>query len=161
MPYGLALERLAERWRSAWLNPAAPAFSECCTADVQYEDPVVREPLEGPAVLAGHAARLRDVFPDLRIEATAPAIGSAGFACLPWRLLGTQKGPLPTLPASDRFLVVHGVHYAELDGERIRRARGFFDLYDVGIQLGLLPARGGIGEATLMLLRGFGLRPRS
>ena len=40
----------------------------------------------------------------------------------------------------------------------MRRARGFFDLYDAATQLGLLPARGGIGESVLLLLRGFGLR---
>ena len=46
------------------------------------------------------------------------------------------------------------------DGE-VRRARGFFDLYDAATQLGLLPARGGLGETALLLLRGFGLKRRS
>ena len=42
----------------------------------------------------------------------------------------------------------------------MRRARGFFDLYDAATQLGLLPARGGMGETALLMLRGFGLRRR-
>jgi hypothetical protein len=42
----------------------------------------------------------------------------------------------------------------------VRRARGFFDLYDAATQLGLLPSRGGIGETALLVLRGFGLRRR-
>ena len=46
----------------------------------------------------------------------------------------------------------------ELTDGRVRRARGFFDLYDGAVQLGLLPQRGGLGEAALLLLRGFGLR---
>jgi hypothetical protein len=38
--------------------------------------------------------------------------------------------------------------------------RAFFDLYDAAVQLGVLPAHGGMGERALMLLRGFGLRAR-
>ena len=58
---------------------------------------------------------------------------------------------------TNRFLTVQGVHYAELADGRVRRARGFFDLHVVAVQLGYLPARGGMGEAVLMMLRGFGL----
>ena len=49
----------------------------------------------------------------------------------------------------------------ELEGGRVRRARGFFDLYDAATQLGLLPQRGSFTETALLLLRGFGLRPRA
>ena len=58
-------------------------------------------------------------------------------------------------------MTLHGVHYVELSDGAVRRARGFFDLYDAATQLGLLPARGGLGETALLLLRGFGLRRRS
>jgi hypothetical protein len=46
----------------------------------------------------------------------------------------------------------------ELTDYGIRRARGFYDLYEAATQLGLLPRRGGLGESVLLLLRGFGLR---
>jgi hypothetical protein len=36
--------------------------------------------------------------------------------------------------------------------------RGFFDLYDAAVQLGVLPSRGSLGERALLVLRGFGLR---
>jgi hypothetical protein len=58
-------------------------------------------------------------------------------------------------------MILHGIHYLELEGGRVRRARGFFDLYDAAIQLGLLPQRGSLTESALLLLRGFGLRPRA
>jgi len=57
-------------------------------------------------------------------------------------------------------VTLHGVHYLELVDGGVRRARGFFDLYDAATQLGLLPARGGLGEAALLMLRGFGVRRR-
>jgi hypothetical protein len=53
------------------------------------------------------------------------------------------------------------LHYAELEDGRLRRARGFFDLYDVSVQLGLLPAHGSFGEKALLMLRGFGYRSPS
>jgi len=154
-----ALEALAGRWRSAW-SGAAP-FSDCCTPDVSYEDPLAVDPLRGPDALEAHGAMLRRAFPDLRIEATSPQLAQADHACFPWRMVGTHRGEVgSTLPATDRFITVTGLHYVELTDGQVRRARGFFDLYDATVQLGLLPPRGGLGETALLLLRGFGLRRR-
>ncbi|MBA2420290.1 MAG: hypothetical protein H0V57_04085, partial [Thermoleophilaceae bacterium] len=69
-------------------------------------------------------------------------------------------GELEVLPATGRELSLHGLHYLELSDGAVRRARGFFDLYDAATQLGLLPERGGLGETALLLLRGFGMRRR-
>jgi SnoaL-like polyketide cyclase len=151
-----SLERLAEQWRAAW---AGDGFDGCCTPDVGYEDPVTVEPLRGSDALEDLAAAMRGAFPDLRLEATSPPLGREGFACLPWRAIGTHTGDIGSLlPATDRFLTLHGLHYVELSDGLVRRARGFFDLHDAAVQLGLLPARGGLGEAALLLVRGFGLR---
>jgi steroid delta-isomerase-like uncharacterized protein len=147
---------LAERWLAAWLGAAR--FADCCTADVGYEDPLLQMPISGPSALDERSERLREAFPDIRVERTAPALERGGHACLPWRAVGTQTGDLAALPASDRFITLHGLHYVELTDGRVRRARGFFDVYDGAVQLGLLPRKGGLGEAALMLLRGFGLR---
>jgi steroid delta-isomerase-like uncharacterized protein len=154
------IDELGERWQAAWTGEEA-GFERCCTPDVHYEDPLVVEPLSGVDALAGHAGRLRQAFPDLRLEPSGPRVASGSYGCLPWRALGTNRGDLAGLPASGRFVTIHGVHYVELEEDRVRRARGFFDLWEAGIQLGLLPARGGFGEAALLLLRGFGLRPRA
>ena len=155
------VEGLASRWRGAWTQGTRTAFAACCSAGVQYEDPVAREPIEGLDALAAHANRLREALPDLRIESPGQAVTEGSFACVPWRLLGTHKGSLGPIPASNRFVVVQGVHYLEVVDGRVRRARGFFDLYDAAIQLGLLPSRGSITESALMLVRGFGLRARA
>jgi hypothetical protein len=153
-----ASDALAERWRTAWQGSG---FEPCCTPDVSYEDPVAVEPLRGVDALERHALGLRQAFPDLRIEETAPPLSRGTHLCIPWRALGTQRGDLgQMLPASDRYVTLHGVHFIELSDGAVRRARGFFDLYDAATQLGLLPTRGGIGEAALLVLRGFGLRRR-
>ena len=153
---------LSHRWREAWLKATPEAFGECCHVDVLYEDPLEPDPLEGLGPLAGHARRIRAAFPDLRVEDAGPAIESGDHACVPWRLAGTHRGEVGMLPASGRFMTLHGVHYLELRDGDVRRARGFFDVYDVAVQLGLLPQRGSLGESALMALRGFGLlRPRA
>ena len=151
-----ALDQLAERWRAGWQGAG---FESCCTPDVSYEDPVAVDPLRRVEALDSHAATLRTAFPDLRVEATAPPLSRGEHVCVPWRALGTHRGEIATiLPASDRFVSLHGLHYLELSDGLVRRARGFFDLYDAATQLGLLPARGGMGETVLLMLRGFGLR---
>lgn len=158
LPERAPVDELADRWRAAW---EGEGFAACCTPDVRYEDPVAVEPLEGLAALDAHGGRMRAAFPDLRVERAGAALLRDGFACLPWRALATQRGELPGLPPTNRFVIVHGVHYVELADGRVRRARGFFDLYDAATQLGLLPARGSLGESALLMLRGFGLRPRA
>jgi hypothetical protein len=153
-----AVDELAARWRAGW---AGRGFEACCTPDVSYEDPVAVEPLRGVEALDGHALGLRRAFPDLSVEATAPPLWRGGHVCVPWRAVGTHHRDLGAmLPATERFVTLQGVHYIELSDGAVRRARGFFDLYDAAAQLGLLPARGGLGETALLLLRGFGLRRR-
>lgn len=155
------LDELADAWEDAWAGRPQASFTDCCTGDVQYEDPMTSDPLMGVEALATHAKRLWHALPDIRVERTGQRVGSGRFGCFPWRLLGTHGGDLAGLPATGRFVTVQGIHYVEIADGAIRRARGFYDLYDVGVQLGMLPSRGGLGEVALMLLRGFGLRPRA
>jgi steroid delta-isomerase-like uncharacterized protein len=150
----------AARWRAAWGSADREDFAACCSAGVSYEDPVAGEPVEGLDALAAHAARYREAFPDMRIEPAGQAVSEGEFACVPWRLLGTHRGTFAGIPASGRFVVVHGLHYLEMHDGRVLRARGFFDLYDAAVQLGLLPGRGSLAETALLMFRGFGLRPR-
>ena len=152
------LDELAVHWRAAWRGKG---FEGCCTPDVSYEDPVAVMPLRGVDALDSHAVVLLRAFPDLRVEATAPPLGRGEHVCVPWRATGTHTGDIGTvLPATDRVVALHGLHYLELADGAVRRARGFFDLYDAATQLSLLPTRGGAGEAALLMPRGFGLRRR-
>ena len=153
----MTLDQLAERWRAAWQGPSG-GFEACCTPDVTYEDPAAIVPLEGLEALEAHASALRSAFPDIRVEPSGESIGGDTLACLTWRALGTHRGEFRGLPATNSFVVLHGVHYVELIDGLVRRARGFFDLYEAAVQLGLLPAHGSMGERALLMLRGFGLR---
>ena len=157
------LDELVDRWQSVWSGRDCSAFAAVCAADVHYEDPVCREPLDGPDALARHAARLWAVFPDARVERTGVRLTDGRYLAAPCKVLGTHRGELDGLPPTGRFLVVHVVFFCELDAERRRlwRVRAFFDAYDAAVQLGVLPAHGTFGERALLMLRGFGLRSRT
>jgi steroid delta-isomerase-like uncharacterized protein len=149
-------DELASAWLAAWSGTGE--FGDCCAVEVQYEDPLAHDPLRGMSALEAHAVRIREALPDLRVERSGQTLEGGAFACIPWRAAGTHKNGTAALPATNRFVTLHGMHYVELTDGVISRARGFFDLYDAATQLGLLPSRGGLGETLLLFVRGFGVR---
>jgi steroid delta-isomerase-like uncharacterized protein len=154
----VTVDELIDGWEAAWSGKEREAFTELCTAGVHYEDPLTGEPLEGVEELGLHAERLWAAFSDARLEQTGARLTDGRYVAAPAKLLGTHKAPLEGLPATNRFLVVHCVFYCELDHDLLHRVRALFDLYDAATQLGVLPARGTLGEKALLVLRGFGLR---
>ncbi len=100
------------------------------------------------------------MFPDARVERTGERLTDGRYVAAPCKVLGTHRGSIEDLPATGRFLVVQVLFYCELDADRRRlwRVRAFFDAYDAAVQIGVLPARGTLGERALLMLRGFGLR---
>jgi steroid delta-isomerase-like uncharacterized protein len=155
------IDRLGDRWESAWGGGGRDDLARCCTVDVRYEDPLTTMILDGTGALSDHIAGMRRAFPDLRIRTTGGRVSDGRFGCLPWQLSGTHRGLLGEFPPTGNFMTIQGVHYVELRDGLISTARGFFDLYDAAMQLGLLPKRGSLGESALMMLRGFGLRSRT
>jgi len=151
--------RLIDDFEAAWGSGNPAAFAAVCAPDVHYEDPLLRQPLEGPAAIAAHAQRLWAGFPDVRVQRTGERLTDGRFIAAPVKVRGTHRNEMEGIPATGRFLVVHVVFYAELDPprERLWRVRAFFDLYDAAQQLGVLPRHGTVGERALLMLRGFGL----
>jgi steroid delta-isomerase-like uncharacterized protein len=156
----LSADDLFDRWQAAWSGRDVRLFEPLCTSSFHYEDPLTPEPLQGLRALAGHVQRLWDAFPDIRLERSGERLASASFAAAPVRVLGTHEHALDGLPATGKPLDFQAVFFCELDDGLLRRARAFFDVYDVGVQLGVLPARGSLSAKALLALRGYGLRSR-
>lgn len=154
----MTLDALIDRWEGAWSGKEPDAFASVCVPEVHYEDPLTAEPLEGVDGLVRHAQRLWAAFPDARLQRTGERLSGGRYVAAPCKLLATHRAQLGGLPATNRFVIVHCVFYCELAHGRLLRVRGFFDLYDAATQLGVLPARGTLGEKALLMLRGFGLR---
>ena len=154
----LSVDELFDRWEEAWSGRDPVAFVELCSPQVSYEDPLLAAPLKGPAAIGAHAERLWGAFPDARIERSGTRLAGGGFLAAPAKLLATNTGQLESLPATSRFIAVPLVFYCQTERGRLLRVRAFFDLYDVAVQLGILPGRGSLSERALLMLRGFGLR---
>lgn len=154
----MTVDELIDRWEGAWSGKDPVAFAPLCAPELHYEDPLTAEPLEGVPELVRHAQLLWSGFPDAQLKRTGERLSNGRYVAAPCKLLGTHRAPLGGLPATNRFLVVHCVFYCELEGRRLLRVRGFFDLYEAATQLGILPGRGSLGEKALLMLRGFGLR---
>jgi steroid delta-isomerase-like uncharacterized protein len=154
----LTVDELIDGWQAAWSGKDQAAFGDVCAAGIQYEDPLTDAPLEGIGALSAHAARLWAGFPDARMERTGERLTDGKFLAAPCKVLGTHRAPLEGLPATNRFVVVHCVFYCELQHDLLLRVRAFYDVYGAATQLGVLPARGTLGEKALLMLRGFGLR---
>ena len=152
------VDRLLDGWQAAWSDKDPDAFAEVCATGIGYEDPLTERLLSGVDELADHARRLWSGFPDARLERTGERLSGGPFVAAPCKILGTHRAPLEGLPATNRFVVVHCLFYCELQGGRLLRVRGFFDVYDAAVQIGVLPGRGSMGEKALLMLRGFGLR---
>jgi hypothetical protein len=157
------LDALLDGFQAALVGRDRSAFAAVCALDVHYEDPLTGPALRGCDALGDHFARLWVAAPDTRVETAGERLTDGRYVAAPVRLTGTHSGELPSLPPTRRGFSVHAVLYCELDPprERLWRIRGFFDLYDAAVQLGVLPSHGGMGERAMMLLRGFGLRARS
>jgi steroid delta-isomerase-like uncharacterized protein len=158
----VSADALLDRFQAAWTSGDPEAFGAVCAPDVHYEDPLCPEPLDSPRAIGEHAERLWTGFPDVRVETTGERLTDGRYVAAPCKVVGTHRNELEGIPATKRFVVVHVMLYAELDPprERLWRVRAFFDLYDAAVQLGVLPARGTMGERALLMVRGFGLRSR-
>jgi steroid delta-isomerase-like uncharacterized protein len=156
------VDALIDRWEAAWCGGDVAAFAPLCDAAIQYEDPIAHAPLIGVDELAAHAELLWHAFPDVRVERAGERLVNpeGHVVAAPCKLAGTHRGALEGLPATRRFVVVHGVVWCELRAGRLLRVRAFFDRYDAAVQLGVLPASGTLGEKALLALRGFGVRAR-
>ena len=152
------VEELFDAWERAWSGRDSRAFEAVCARDVHYEDPLTPEPLLGVRALRRHARKLWNAFPDARVNSTGVRMANGGFACAPCRIIGTHDGELGRIHPTHRHVVVHAVVYAEIAEERFVRVRAFFDLYQAGMTLGVLPKPGTAGERAMLMLRGFGLR---
>jgi steroid delta-isomerase-like uncharacterized protein len=151
-------DELIDGWQAAWSDKDPDDFARICASGIAYEDPLTERLLAGVDAIVAHADRLWTAFPDARLESTGERLSGGAFVAAPCKLLGTHRAPLEGLPATNRFLVVHCLFYCEVQGGRLLRVRGFFDVYDAAVQLGVLPTRGSLGERALMMVRGFGLR---
>ena len=155
----VTVDELIDGWEAAWSGKDAGAFEPALRARHPLRGSAHRRAARGTRRARRHAERLWAAFPDARLERTGARLTDGRFVAAPSKLLGdpprAARGPArrPTGSSSCTASAT-----ASCEHERLLRVRAFFDLYDAATQLGVLPARGTMGEKALLMLRGFGLR---
>jgi steroid delta-isomerase-like uncharacterized protein len=153
----VSTDELFDRWQAAWSGRDVRLFDPLCTPSFHYEDPLTDQPLRGLRALTEHAQRVWDAFPDVRLERSGERLASEGFAAAPVRVRATHVAALDAIPATGKAVDFQVVFFCALEDGLLRRVRAFFDVYEVGVQLGVLPVRGSLSAKALLALRGYGI----
>lgn len=164
-------ERLSEsfitefghRWLVAWNDRDGEALAALCTDDVEFFDPAIQT-VHGRAAVADWLRQCERAFPDYRFEEPEPPYLASDRpkAIVPWRMLGTNTGPLdpPGFAPTGKSVVIEGVdHWWFRDG-LIARYRADYDMAGVMRQLGLMPTPGSKAEQAMVRLQRLGARVR-
>lgn len=155
---GALEETFAREWirafTEAWNAHDPDAIASMCTEDVLHRDPALRAPEYGREGFRDFAADLLRAFPDLRVDLQEEPgfVLSEPRIFVPYRLSGTMLGPFDSmgLAATGRSISVDAVDAYSLRGELACAIHTHIDLFEVGRQLGALPAR---DSRTELLMR--------
>lgn len=141
------------RWYEAWNAHDVDAISALMTDDVRYEDPSAPA-----AVMHGRAEvepYLRSAFagvPDLHLEKLEEWVTPGGDVISSYfRFTGTfahelTAPDLPPLAPTGGRLELLGMDRSEIRDRRLARHQIFWDMVELGRQLGAFPQRGSRGE---------------
>jgi steroid delta-isomerase-like uncharacterized protein len=130
-------EQLAQDFLAGWshdLPKLTPLFAD----NVVYEDTAVHAVLHGQDELRNFAAGWFKAFPDLSFTLTSTVV-SGGRAAVAWQVVGTQRGDMPGMPASNKAVNQAGVSLMECTGGKITHLTDYYDMATTMRQLGFLP----------------------
>jgi steroid delta-isomerase-like uncharacterized protein len=138
-----------ERWYEAWNAHDLNAISALMTDDVRYEDPAAPSAvLHGRAAIEQYVRRAFAGIPDLHLEKLEEWVTPGGDVIASYfRFAGTFAAELtaPGLPAvapTGGRLEMLGMDRSEIHDRRLARHQIFWDIAELGRQLGAFPARG-------------------
>ena len=127
--------QIAERYFDAWNRREADAIVASFASGGTYSDPSSGN-LQGEAIGA-YAKGLWAAFPDLSFETGSAADNGAGLVAAQWVMHGTNTGSMYGLPPTGCSVTLPGADFIQVEGDRIRSVRGYFDSRAVPDQLGL------------------------
>lgn len=141
----------------AWNDHDAAAIADLVTEDVVWEDPALVVPARGVAAVQEFMRGGWRGFPDLRFDETdrPHRTASGDQVAWRWRMRGMMAGPLdpPGFAPTGREMEIEGVDLWTMRDGRIARYRAFYDMNEVGRQLGIAPAPGTRAERAMVWLQ--------
>lgn len=148
------LDDFARRWLDCWNRHDGDALSLLCTDDVEFTDPAIGT-VRGRRAVADWVRTCDRAFPDYRFEEPEPGCPSRGDrakAIVPWRMLGTNTGPIdpPGFAPTGRPIALEGVDHWWFSDGLVARYRADYDSLGMMRQLGLVAEAGSRVEQALV-----------
>lgn len=148
------IEEFGQRWGTAWNTHDPDQVLELLTDDIVYDDSAWPQTMHGKADVREFLEHSWRAFPDLTFELVAGphAAGDGPRAAYWWKASATHRGALdpPGIPATGRRIEFDGVDIHEYRDGKVAKLRIIFNMNDVAVQLGLLPAPGSRAETVMV-----------
>lgn len=150
MSVGDVIDRAIAAWNARDPEAVAADFAEGST----YWSPTLPAPdLDGPAAAHADAAMLFTAFPDFTLTERGRVVSPDGRqASMWWEVTGTFKGPLdpPGFAPTNGPVSNHGVTWIEVENNKATRCHLYFDVNELGRQIGAIPPPGSAGEKMVV-----------
>ncbi|UCD16771.1 MAG: ester cyclase [Candidatus Zixiibacteriota bacterium] len=129
------LVETVKKYHEAWNSHNPDAVSGFFIENATYSDPSAGKVVKSSA-LAEYAKTMFTAFPDLTFTVTAVSqIGNSKIV-LEYTIKGTNTGPLPQTPPSNRTISIAAVDIIEFEAGKIKSLKGFYDRLTMAEQLG-------------------------
>ena len=132
------LEDLVREYAAAWSSQNVDKILSFFTEDCVYEDVALDAVNTGRQELEAFLRATFAAIPDFHIEPKA-AFSVGDRAVNEWVMSGTQTGPFPGIPATNKSFSVRGASIMEMEHGRIRRNTDYWSLATLLQQVGVLP----------------------
>jgi steroid delta-isomerase-like uncharacterized protein len=148
-----AASEALSRWYEAWNAHDVDAISALMTDDVRYEDPSAPAAvMHGRREVEEYVRAAFDAIPDLRLDKLEDWVTPGGEVIASYfRFSGTFEAALvapglpPLAPTGGRVEVL-GMDRSEIRDGHLARHQIFWDMTELGRQMGFFPPRGSAAE---------------
>ena len=124
---------------NSWNRHDADAIAAAYAEGGVYITPSVPEPLKGGAAIGEFAKVVWTIFPDFSLELISIGETGGGLVALEWVWHGTNTGTFPDgTPATGHRVSCPGVSIVQVEGDKVRSERTYFDRLGEHKQLGLI-----------------------
>jgi steroid delta-isomerase-like uncharacterized protein len=129
---------VAQRHEDAWNRHDADAIVALFAEGGTYHCPDADPPLTGKQAIRAWAEQVWAGFPDFSSELLSNIGETGGWVAYQWVVRGTNTGPgLDGAPPTGRPLTLHGATFLQIEGDKIRSERVYYDRQTIAEQLGL------------------------
>ncbi len=126
---------IARAYYKAWNDHDAKAISGLFITDAVFTDPSAGA-IQKKSAIVEYAKIMFLAFPDIKYDVTAQHDAGKGKIITEYTITGTNTGPLPGMMPTSKPMKVEAVDVMEIEGDKIKVLKGFFDRLAIAEQLG-------------------------